>query len=149
MEISIGKYKMNLVVFILILIVAMVLWGSLLCSCSRVNLMEGFAMLGGVNLGQDYSKYNVPPVSTKKWANPNLLYGKGKPPSKGAQDILNRPAQPIPLPPGELDMFATTDFKPECCPNSYSTGAGCACMTVGQLVYLKERAGNNVPYSEY
>ena len=127
----------------------MMLWGSLLCSCSRVNLMEGFAMLGGVNVGGQYSNYNVPPVSTKKWSNPNLVYAKGKKPSKGVQNILNRPAQPIPLPKGELDMFAKTDFKPECCPNSYSNSSGCACMTVPQYKYLVERGGNNVPFSQY
>ena len=150
MDISIGAYKFNLVILILILIVAMMLWGSLLCSCSRVNLMEGFAMLGGVNIGEQFSNYNTPPVNTNKWTNPSLVYTKGKKPSKGVQNILNRPVQPIPLPNGELDLFATTKFKPECCPNSYTTGSGCACMTTGQLGYLKNRGGNHdTTLSEY
>jgi len=111
--------------------------------------MEGFAMLGGVNIGGRYSNFNVPPVSTKYWDNPTLIYTKGETPDKGVQNILDRPKQPIPLPEGQLDMFATTEFKPECCPNAYSKSSGCACMTVGQYDYLVERGGNNVPYSEY
>jgi hypothetical protein len=46
-------------------------------------------------------------------------------------------------------LFKDTAFKPECCPNTYSNSMGCACMTVAQQNYLKDRGGNNVPYSEY
>jgi hypothetical protein len=66
-----------------------------------------------------------------------------------SNSILSRPKQPVPLPEGELNIFATTQFKPECCPNAYSTGSGCACMTVDQYKYLRNRGSNNVPYSEY
>jgi hypothetical protein len=83
------------------------------------------------------------------WAMPTLSYSKGTTASAGAQAIFNRPKQPIPLPKGELDIFATTEFKPECCPNAFSSSTGCACMTVPQLKYLNDRGGNNVPYSEY
>jgi hypothetical protein len=65
------------------------------------------------------------------------------------KEILNRKPQPIPLPKGELDMFATTPFKPECCPNTFSNSSGCACMTTAKYNYLIERGGNIVPYSEY
>ena len=44
-------------------------------------------------------------------------------------------------------MFADTPFKPECCPNTYSTSTGCACMTSEQVKLLKSRG--NVSYSEY
>jgi len=46
-------------------------------------------------------------------------------------------------------MFATTPFKPECCPSAFSSSTGCACMTTQQYNWLRERGGNNVPYSEY
>jgi hypothetical protein len=80
---------------------------------------------------------------------PNLTIVQGQPAGLGVQNILNRPAQPIPLPKGEMLMFANTPFKPECCPNTYSNSMGCACMTVKQYNYLNNRGGNNVPYSEY
>ncbi len=50
---------------------------------------------------------------------------------------------------GEMLMFANTPFKPECCPNIYSNGRGCACMTAGQTNHLVTRGGNNYPVSEY
>ena len=50
---------------------------------------------------------------------------------------------------GEMLMFANTPFKPECCPNTYSKGGGCACMTAQQTNHLVTRGGNNYPVSEY
>jgi hypothetical protein len=112
--------------------------------------MEGFTS-ANTNDGQSslYSLNNYKQVNTSSWNNPNLTIVQGQPLSSGVQNILNRPQQPIPLPKGELSMFANTPFKPECCPNTYSNSSGCACMTVGQYDYLITRGGNNVPYSEY
>jgi hypothetical protein len=83
------------------------------------------------------------------WSAPSAVYSAGSIPNSDSNSILSRPNQPIPLPEGELDIFATTQFKPECCPNTYSTGSGCACMTVDQYKYLRNRGSNNVPHSEY
>jgi hypothetical protein len=94
----------------------------------------------------DSSGYIMKPDT---WGLPTLIYSKGTVPDAGIQSIMNRPRQPIPLPEGELSLFATTPFKPECCPNTYSSSEGCACMTTEQYGYLKNRGGNNVPYSEY
>ncbi len=141
--------------------------GHVLCSCSTVTPYDAGRMFAkvtesfrgkegfrsGVNSmsGDVYSDARAPPVNTSSWFTPNLSYTKGQDLSKDApvQMILNRPKQPIPLPEGELDFFATTEFKPECCPNSYSNSTGCACMTMPQYRYLQERGSNNVPYSEY
>ena len=92
---------------------------------------------------------NRKPVSTKSWFSPDLTYKKGGKKGRGVQQIMNRKPQQIPLPDDQLSMFANTDFKPECCPNTYSNSEGCACMTDGQYNYLINRGGNNVPYSEY
>jgi hypothetical protein len=73
----------------------------------------------------------------------------GKALSDGVKQFLNREPQPVPLPKGEMVMFANTPFKPECCPNTYSNSSGCACMTGQQYNWLIQRGGNNVPYSEY
>jgi len=88
-------------------------------------------------------------IDTNSWNQPNLVVKCDGSYGKGVADILGRPKQPIPLPEGELDMFATTPFKPECCPNFYSNSTGCACMTTEQYNYLQLRGGNNAPYSEY
>lgn len=181
MEISIGTYKFRLEIVLLIIVVAWILFGHLLCSCCRLNFNEGFVMAtdtisnelndsgifpnkimeGFVSAGKNNTSgaMAAPPFAPDKapgwfkppstWGLPNLEYTPGTTPDKGVDAILNRPAQPVPLPPGEMDMFATTEFKPECCSNTYSSSTGCACMTVNQYDYLRARGGNNVPYSEY
>lgn len=89
------------------------------------------------------------PIKTDSWFTADLSSTKGKDKGKGIHDIMKRPKQPVPLPKGEMLLFANTPFKPECCPSSFSTGSGCACMTTSQYNYLIDRGGNNVPYSEY
>jgi hypothetical protein len=170
MELKISVRSEIIVVIIIVLMIMMV---HVLCSCSNVSLMEGFQDIKnfikddskdkkkkkGVKEGfssastnhgnsSPYNVYDDTPVNTSSWFTPNLYYPKGAP-TEGAQTILDRPPQPVPLPADELVLFSNTQFKPECCPNAYSTGSGCACMTVDQYKYLIHRGGNNVPYSEY
>ena len=163
-SISIGTKKITfrLEILILIVVVGWILFGHLLCSCSRISFQEGMKMIStkvkegfaGNNMAYtdqyaDFKKNDTVIMDTKKWGMPTLLYSPNKKPDKGVQAIWDREPQPIPLPKGELDMLATTPFKPECCPNTYSNSMGCACMTVDQYNYLRDRGGNNVPYSEY
>ena len=175
MEISIGSYKFRLEILILIVVVSWIMFGHILCGCCRVNLLEGMiapirraAVVGTVRnnnqtttegfvgsnniaAGPEFSGANTPDyiMNPSTWTMPTLTYSPGSAPSAGVKAIWDRPKQPIPLPKDELDMFATTPFAPECCPNAYSSSTGCACMTVDQYSYLRDRGGNNVPYSEY
>jgi len=169
MGISIFGYKISLEILILIGVIYLILVGHTICSCCNVpgimealttmdskhtskskNKKEGFTG-ANTNDGQSspYDLNNDKPINTSSWTQPNMTVTPGQPLSPGVQAILNRPAQPVPLPEGEMVLFANTDFKPECCPNAYSTGNGCACMTTQQYNYLIKRGGNNVPYSEY
>lgn len=111
---------------------------------------EGFVG-ASTNAGQSspFDLNSSASVDTASWNPPNMTVVAGQPLSKGVQDFLAREPQPVPLPEGEILLFANTPFKPECCPNTYSNSSGCACMTGGQYNYLTQRGGNNVPYSEY
>ena len=111
---------------------------------------EGFSG-ANINYGQSspYDLTNNSMINTSSWSAPNMTVVPGQPLSQGVKDFLAREPQPVPLPEGDMLMFANTPFKPECCPNTYSTSTGCACMTSGQYNYLILRGGNNVPYSEY
>jgi len=193
MELSIGSYKFRVEILIALVVVAWILFGHLLCSCSRIGLLEGFALskqiakealttpritdkdrekqigtvgtIGAINQvsskegfvsastasGPQFSDAKAPDyyMDPNKWAMPTLTYSPGTTPSAGVQAIWDRKKQQIPLPEGQLDVFAKTDFSPDCCPNTYSTSMGCACMDVGTYNYLRDRGGNNVPYSEY
>jgi len=111
---------------------------------------EGFTG-ANINYGES-SIYNLnddQSVNTSSWSAQNMTVVPGQPLSKGVKQFLAREPQPVPLPEGEMLMFANTPFKPECCPNTYSNSTGCACMTGDQYNFLKLRGNNNVPYSEY
>ena len=169
MEIAIPGLKLNLVTLLIIVVLFWIIAGHLLFSTCTVSASdfhsifkstasrvveaftnrkkEGFTAMKDAQ----FAKANDVPVDTSAWFTPNLSYTKTTDlkKDKPIQDILNRPEQPVPVPEGELDFFATTEFKPECCPNAYSNSSGCACMTTKQYSYLIERGSNNVPYSEY
>lgn len=179
MELTIGTCTFRLEIVILIVIVFWITVGHLLCSCCRVNLLEGLATqvliakkkndekaaeeeeetsttegfrnTNRTTTGSVFAEAQSPDyiMDPSTWSSQSLAYSAGSTPSQGVKDLWNRPKQPIPLPENQLDMFATTPFKPECCPNAYSSSTGCACMTNNQYNYLKSRGGNNVPYSEY
>ena len=139
MEISIGSYKFRLEILILIVVVFWIMFGHMLCSCCNFNLFkEGF--VGGNNSasGPEFAGAKTPDwiMNPSTWSMPTLTYSPGTTPDAGVKAIWDRPKQPIPLPEGQLDMFATTPFKPECCPNTYSSSMGCACMNQNQYQYL-------------
>jgi len=159
MDISLFGYKINLEILILIGIVYLIMVVNTISSTCNVHgivegltkkTKEGFAG-ANTNYGESstYTLGDYAPENTSSWSMPDLTVTPGKPLSQGVQNIMNRPEQPIPLPEGEMLMFANTQFKPECCPNTYSNSTGCACMTTKQYNYLIERGSNNVPYSEY
>ena len=179
MDISIGSYKCRLEFAIIIIFLIVVLFGHTLCACSNVGLLEGFAAATGTATGvkkdgennegdkknekkEGFSNYktnagpqfasndgNYTYMNSDKWSQPSLVYATGTAPSAGVQSILNRGNNQAPLASGEMDVFANTQFKPECCPNTYSNSQGCACMSTQQYNTLITRGGNNIPFSQY
>ena len=178
MEISIGSWKFRVEILVAIVIIFWIMFGHMLCSCCRVNMFEGmtnptpekktavynnvddttnikttegFTGANNSSYGPEFAGARTPDyiMNPSTWSMPTLTYSPGTTPDAGVKAIWDRPKQPIPLPEGELDMFATTPFKPECCPNAYSSSMGCACMTVDQYSYLRDRGSNNVPYDQY
>lgn len=111
---------------------------------------EGFTG-ANINYGES-SIYNLnsdPVVDTSSWSAQNMTVTPGQPLSAGVKQFLERKPTQVPLPEGEMFMFANTQFKPECCPNTYSNSSGCACLDSKSYNYLVMRGGNNVPYSNY
>lgn len=123
---------------------------SPLTSATTTTTTEGFTG-ANINYGESslYSLSQDNPVDTSSWSAQNMTVTQGQPLSAGVKQFLDRPEQPVPLPEGEMFMFANTKFAPEYCPNTYSNSSGCAAMTGAQYNYLITRGGNNVPYSEY
>jgi hypothetical protein len=162
-------YKLNVTTIIFILVFILFIC-HIFCNCRNQYLIEnlenlnskknpttknkvqpkkeGFAGLNK-NIGM-YSPYtlNTGSVDTSSWNQDNLIVSKNYV-NPAVKKFLDRPDQPVPLPKGEMNLFFNTPFKPECCPNTYSTSTGCACITGKQYNWLVLRGGNNLPYSQY
>ena len=179
MDINVFGFKFNLEILILIGVVYLIMVGHTIGGCCNMPLiMEGLSNMNNsdssesnedkkklammkkskegfaganTNYGQSsqYSLGNYNPVDTSSWGQPTMTVTPGKPLSKAVKQFMARPEQPVPLPEGEMLMFANTKFAPEFCPNTFSNSSGCAAMTSQQLNFLKNRGGNNIPYSEY
>lgn len=126
--------------------------GSVVANKTKGNAQSKEGFVGAnINYGESsaYDLNSNVPVDTSSWSAPNMTVVPGQPLNPAVKQFLAREPQPVPLPEGEMFMFATTPFKPECCPNTYSNSSGCACMTGAQYNFLQLRGSNNVPYSEY
>ena len=139
MRISIGKWSGSFEIIVIIAILIVIIALNTGCSCRRRENYSNIRMQD-----QYATAYNQPPLITN-WSEPTLVITPDQPLPQGVIDIITRPKQPVPLPNGQLDMFATTSFSPKCCPNSFSNSMGCACMTLEQQKYLTQRGGNNNP----
>jgi hypothetical protein len=92
-----------------------------------------------------------------KWVKDAMRYAKGMGNENRLDSYQYNSGPQIPLPEGELFFFKDTKFSPQCCPGTYSSSLGCACLSKPQFNYLVTRGGNNtVPtgrktayYNEY
>jgi hypothetical protein len=111
---------------------------------------EGFTG-ANINYGQSspYDLASNTPVDTSSWGAPNMVVTPGQTLNPAVRQFLDRHQQELPLPEGQLTFLAGSQFKPECCPSTYSTSQGCWCGTSKDYNYLIQRGGNNMPYSEY
>lgn len=155
MEISIGNYKVRVIILVAIFFVFWVMFGHMLVGCCRLSFPEAMTLLKrskniamttmanaakeGFTIAPEFSEaqsagYIMNPTM---WGSPSA---SSYTPPVGGSPMPNN---------GEMDMLANTSFKPECCPNTYSSSSGCACMTVKQQQYLNSRGNNNVPYSQW
>jgi hypothetical protein len=136
MEIKILGMTCRLEIIIISLIVGTILGAHLLCSCCRVGLQEGMAIMGAsvdYVMGED---------TANSWANKANSYAA----SMGYNGTKGKYSQnkggSVPLPEGQMFMFSDTKFTPECCPSTYSSSTGCACISKEQVTYINERGGN-------
>jgi hypothetical protein len=82
-------------------------------------------------------------VNLSTWVSSAVKYAKGM----GTEDRLNslqyNSGPPSPLPEDQLFFFKDTKFNPSCCPSTYTSSIGCACMSKKQFQYLTQRGGNH------
>jgi len=113
---------------------------------------EGFANNNSTFSDTQFATTNTPDyyMNPNDWAQQTLVYTAGTKPPPGVQSIWDRSKNQAPRKPGQISFFDNVNFKPECCSGTeYSSSMGCACLTVEDYKLLRQRGGNNVPYSEY
>lgn len=139
----------NLVNLVIAMIIGGIATAILFCSCSKVTakhatevVKEGLANLDPTTVGYNmtdgipqppktYGSY--PEGSVQAWKNANAH-------TKGT---------PVPLPKGQLFMWADNQFDPTCCPGAVSASTGCACISKEQEDYIIQRGGNNTETNNY
>tara|TARA_B100001093_G_scaffold515384_1_gene591600 strand:- start:470 stop:904 length:435 start_codon:yes stop_codon:yes gene_type:complete len=135
---SVMGIHINLFVTIVTLIIGAIIACHTLCGCTHIqqNKKEGFmgAPIGwNMSNGVPGDRWNMPPMSSSNAM--NSLYAS----------LQGHKGGPVPLPKGQLFMWAQNQFKPDCCftPQQYSSSTGCACISPEQMKYISSRGGNN------
>lgn len=136
MEMKLFGIQCRLEIIIISLIVGAILGTHLLCSCSKIGLVEGMAMMGAP------LEWQMGTGQAMNWQNKANQYAKDMGYSEQRSKYSQFTGTPVPLPEGQLFMFADNKFKPECCPSTYSSSTGCACITQEQVDYINQRGGN-------
>ena len=136
MDLKLFGISCRLEIILISVIIGIVLGGHLLCSCSRIGLQEGMDVLG------TSVDYIVGSDVNNSWMNKANTYAASMGYDRTRGKYAQNKGTPIPLPEGKLVMFADNEFKPECCPSTYSSSSGCACITQEQVNYLNQRGGN-------
>jgi hypothetical protein len=141
MEVTILGQKVRVEIILISVILGYILGGHLLCSCARITAKEGLQMLGSA------VDYNMGEGVSSSWLNAQHAQDK-----KGGYNKLEGNVAPNPselINSGKLDILAQNKFDPKCCPATYTSSTGCACISPEQMKYLSTRGGNRTFSTEY
>jgi hypothetical protein len=141
------------------LVIGAILGAHLFCSCTSFTVNGMPSNIGSVfneafsqrnALGSD--NYGAPMndnMNGNNWETAARIYAN----QVGNQDNTNSGQYynggSVPLPPGELLLFAENEVNPECCPSFYTSSTGCVCASKKQIDYLNKRGGNRTMDSEF
>ena len=160
MELKILGYHARIELIALFVAIGIVLGAHLFCSCTSFSIGGMPSDVGSVikeaftqqtMLGSD--DYGAPINYTMQSGLPGGGWDRNYAKTLGNQNNVKSgqyyKGGPIPLPPGELLIFADNKVKPECCPSYYSSSTGCVCTSQKQWDYLNQRGGNRTLNSEF
>lgn len=126
MNIKVLGMKLDVRCILISMVIGAILGCHLLCGCVTKEGMEtmgsvmNYTMSEGVHTDSYEKKVNMMSVNGGSRLSPK-----------------------VPLPEGQLFMWANNDFDAKCCESSnVSGGKGCACITKEQNDYLSSRGGN-------
>ena len=175
--IKIGPFEMRGEILILIGLMLWIIFASVCFSCIRFKfgIEEGFEMIKNVVqngadprkkdailynpatplMSKDLNVYPRTPISPADNLAVSSIKGGDLLGATVPVGLVGTEYKPdagykaFQLPADKMDILSVTSFKPECCPNVYSTSSGCACITGEQKTFFAERGGNNYPIAEY
>tara|TARA_B100000902_G_C27166686_1_gene841600 strand:+ start:546 stop:977 length:432 start_codon:yes stop_codon:yes gene_type:complete len=143
MEISILGNKMRIEIIALCILIGWIICCNIWCGACG-GLKEGFNVANGlIGAGINYSMGKNVSGSYDKTGQTGSYNSWYKSLDGNTQGL------PVPLPEGQLAMFADNKNDPTCCPSTYSGSTGCVCATPQQMKYLNERGGNRTLNSEF
>jgi len=155
MEVKILGMKVRVECVVLCLLIGIFIGSHVFCSCAKIDNVkigvkeirkcgcrgkckcgarENFQTLGAP------VKYKMGQGVYGSWETRKQQQGPDVP--WRAQQMDTYKGTPVPLPEGQLFLFADNQFKPECCGSSVSSSTGCACITRSQMDYVNQRGGN-------
>lgn len=118
-------------------------------SCSKITLKEGLTLMSTLYNLEDNTKSKPTTVDEEqspimsKWVGDAHKYAQQM--GDGYQTVLDRVSgnvgTKVPLE-DTMVFYRDNEFKPECCPSSYSSSTGCMCMSPEQVKHLALRGGN-------
>ena len=152
MELKIMGHHARVELVVLFLVIGMVLGGHIFCSCTSFS-MNGMPSDAGSVIKEAFTQQlgsdDYDAHRNGGWVNAAQNYAKHIGNQNNAKSGEYHKGGPIPLPPGELLIFAENEIKPECCPSYYASSNGCVCASKKQLDYLNQRGGNRTHGSDF
>jgi len=134
MEYKLFGIKFRVEIVIISIIIGMIMGAHLLCSCTRLSVMEGF------DIGVDMM--NVFMDKLENGSNKHVSYSK-----TDTNIIMPSEINDLDGKVQSMDFFDNTKFTPEACPGTYSSSTGCATFGPRQKAALATRGGNNTAQS--
>jgi hypothetical protein len=132
MEYTVFGYKINLMNTIICMILGFLIATHTGYSCCKISVKEAMTNIAHAATIDHSNMVTANTSSTPTVVDKTQTY-------KGT---------PVPLE-NTLLYFKDNEFKPECCPSTYSSSRGCACTSGEQRKYINERGGNRTLPSEF
>jgi hypothetical protein len=149
MEVRVFGHTVNIITVVLSMIISAIATTVLFCSCCKMGVSDATRAIkeGLANFdpsGLDYNMADGVPQPPKTWGS----YPEGSL-QAWKQSNANIKGTDVPLPEGQLFMWADNQFSPTCCPGAVSNSEGCACISQEQEEYVAQRGGNNTEVSSF
>lgn len=158
MELKVPGLTVRLEVVLASMVLGFVIALMTVRSCSKITIKEGLSVMSTLyNLGDQptaSTPVNVDETDSdvmSKWVGDAHAYAQNM--GDGYQTVLDRVSgnvgTKVPLE-DTMVFYRDNEFKPECCPSSYTSSKGCMCISPEQVKYLAQRGGNRSSgYSEF